>query len=388
MSARWAAAAIVATLASAPALPAGQPPHDALPRGIYVYREQLTNDAQFDQALGVPGVDGMALVLDWSALQPTRDAFDTATIDSQLAMARRHGLPVELVIRAGRSVPPWVAPNAQLKLAYSNHAGLGACLAVDMPPPWNPNFQSHFEEIVRRTADYVEKHGVTISVVKLTGINATSEELRLPAEAPEATRGCSGGPIDDVAVWQKAGYAPSKLERAFDDLAKSFDEIFPRVPVTLTLIPARPFPPIDEKQQIVRGKEIKTLNDAILQAMVASGSKRLSGRFILQHDFLMYNQPADPDVVALARAHGAYLAWQTNLWRGNLKEGAACGGAPQQGTACTDEQYLGLLEAGIKPAGGQGPSARGLYIEVFPFDALAHKGPIGRAHAELTTRRP
>jgi hypothetical protein len=355
-----------------------------LPRGIYVYREQLVNDAQFEQALAVPGVDGMALVLDWSAIEPTRGAFKTDTIDSQLQMARQHHLPVELVIRAGKSVPDWVAPNAQLKLAYSTHAGLGACQAVTMPPPWNPNFQNAFTEIVRRTAEYVDKQGVTISAVKLTGINATSEELRLAAEAPEATKGCEGGPIDDVAIWQKAGYAPSKLERAFDDLAKSFDEIFHGTPVTLALIPARPFPPIDEKGQIVRGKEIKTLNDQILQAMVASAAKRLSGRFILQHDYLMYNQPADPDVVGLARASGSYLAWQTNLWRGNLKEGAACGGAPQKGTPCTDDQYLGLLEEGIRPAGGQGPSARGLYIEVFPFDAIAHKGPIARAHQELT----
>jgi hypothetical protein len=396
MTRRWAAAtAVAAVVAGSPALLAGQRAPDALPRGIFVYREQLVDDGQFDRALGVAGVDGMALVLDWSALQPSRDAFETAAIDSQLAMAKRHHVPIELVIRAGRGVPSWVAPDARLALAYSNHAGLGACLAVDMPPPWNPNFQSAFKAIVRRTADYVTTHGADVAAVKLTGINATSEELRLPSEPPEATKGCAGGPIDgaggsidDVAVWQKAGYTPSKLERAFDGLVTSFDEIFPGTPVAVALIPARPFPPIDDRRQIVRGKDVKTLNDRTLQAMTASAAKTLGGRLILQHDFLMYNQPADPDIMALARAHGAAVAWQTNLWRGNLKEGAACGGAPQQGTACTDQQYLAMLETGIRPAGGQGASARGLYIEVFPFDVLAHPGPIARAHEELTTRRP
>jgi hypothetical protein len=106
-----------------------------LPRGIYLYREQLTNDAQFDQALSVPGIDGMAVVLDWSTIQPSPDSFNTETIDSQLKLARRHNLPIELVVRAGRSVPAWVAPNAQLKLAYAPHQGLGNCSPVNMPPP-------------------------------------------------------------------------------------------------------------------------------------------------------------------------------------------------------------------------------------------------------------
>ena len=57
-----------------------------------------------------------------------------------------------------------------------------------MPPPWNANYQRAFAAIVRRTADYVRAQGVTIAVAKLTGINATSEELRVPAETPDATQ--------------------------------------------------------------------------------------------------------------------------------------------------------------------------------------------------------
>ena len=381
----WTAFLLVSLSLAVPRAPIVQRSRVTLPRGIYLYREQLTNDPQFDQALGVAGVDGMALVLDWSALEPSRGAFTTDTIDGQLRMAKGHHVPVELVIRAGRSVPGWVARDAQLTLAYSNHAGLGACLAITMPPPWNPNFQSAFKDVLRRTAVYVRQQGVAISAVKLTGINATSEELRLAAEPPQATTGCDGGAVDDVQVWQKAGFTPTKIQRAFDGLVKSFDEVFPDTAVTLPLIPARPFPPIDEQQQIVR--TVKPLNDGILQAMVASAAHTLANRLILQHDFLISGQPAEPSVVALARANRTFVAWQTNLWRGNLREGAACGGAPQKGTPCTDEQFLDLLRAGIHPDGGAGPGATALYIEVFPFDALAHQGAIATAHAELTGRR-
>jgi hypothetical protein len=354
-----------------------------LPRGIYLYREQLTNDPQYEQALGVPGVDGMAVVLDWSSLQPARDAFETDTIDSQLKVAKAHHLPVELVVRAGRSVPDWVAPNAQLKLAYSNHGGQGACLAVTMPPPWNPNFQNAFKALLKRTSDYIRGQGVTLAVVKLTGINATSEELRLPAEAPDATKDCAGGAIDDVAVWKNAGYTPSKVVRAMTELAGAFGEIFPGTPVALPMIPGGGFPPINESGRIVRGQDMRTENVQLLASLVQAAGGPLAGRLILQHDFLGYDQPANPEVVGLAVKNDLHVAWQTNLWRGNLKEGAGCGGAALKATPCTNDQYLNLLRSGIHPAGGKGPSAKGLFIEVFPFDAIAHRGPIQKAHDEL-----
>ena len=151
---------------SEPRLAGAQHSQIILPRGIYLYREQLANDAQFDQALGVPGIDGMAVVLDWSTIQPSPDGFRTETIDSQLKLARQHNLPVELVVRAGRSVPAWVAPDAQLKLGYAPHAGLGACSAVNMPPPWDATYQNAFADIMKRTAEYVRGQGVAMSVVK------------------------------------------------------------------------------------------------------------------------------------------------------------------------------------------------------------------------------
>lgn len=358
-------------------------PSAVLPRGIYLYREQLNNDAQFDQALGVPGIDGMAVVLDWATIQPSPGSFETGTIDSQLALARKHDLPVELVVRAGRSVPAWVSPGAQLKLAYSPHQGVGACSPVDMPPPWDPAYQGAFRAIVKRTADYVRGQGLPISVVKLTGINATTEELRLPAETQAATRNCPGGPVDDVAVWETAHYTPTQLVQAFDRLAAAFAETLPGTPTTVALIPAGGFPPIDDAHRIVRGRQIQALNDSLLRSLVGGAARSLPGRFILQFDFLMYDVAANPEVVDLARTYGLYLAWQTNLWRGSVQQGAGCGGSPGQGTVCTDDEYLGLLEEGIHPAGGAGPSAQGLYIEAFPYDVLAHPAVIEKAHQEL-----
>jgi len=351
--------------------------------GIFLYRENLNNDAQFQQALAVKGVDGMAIVLDWSTIAPTQSAFDTATIDSQVAEAVRFNMPVELVIRAGASVPSWVSAGHQLTLFYAPHGGAtGKCLPVNMPPPWDGGYQQAFAAFVKRTAHYVQSKGVQIVVVKLTGINSTTEELRLPAEDATATANCQGA-TDDVTAWQSAGYTPSLVAQALTQLAASFAEIFPSTPVTLAMIPRAGFPPIDPSGQVVRGQQKAALNATLLQSLVSGAAGAIPGRFILQYDYLNYNQPANSEVVDLAKANNLPLAWQTNLWRGAMQEGAGCGGSPGAGTVCTDPEYQGLLEEGIHPAGGSGRSAQGLYIEVFPFDALAHKSMIYLAHAEL-----
>ena len=359
-----------------------------LPRGIYVYREQLTDDAQFEQALAVRGVDGMALVLDWATIEPSRGAFATATIDSQIAAALRHSLPVELVIRAGASTPSWVAPAAQLKLAYAQHAGAtGRCELVDMPPPWNANYQHAFAAILKRTADYIRSKGVAISVVKLTGINATSEEVRLPAEPAQTTANCQGGGVNDDAAWQRAKYTPAMLAQATREIARIFDTAVPSTPVTAAIIPDGGFPAVDAAGQVVSGKQKQTLNESTVKEVVAAAAGALGRRFVLQHDYLMYNQPADATVVGLANANKLPLAWQTNLWRGGDGQGAGCGGSAGHGAPCTDAQYLALLEEGVSPAGAHGASAHGLYIEVFPYDVIAHPAAILKAHNELVSGR-
>jgi hypothetical protein len=360
---------------------------DRAPRGIYVYRENpAAASPDFDRALGVTGVDGMAIVLDWATIEPSPNTFVFDTLDAQLAQAQAHHLAIELAIRAGKSVPAWAAGPSPLRLAYAPHRGEGRCQEASVPPPWESSYQSAFAAMLAGTANYLRSKHASPAVVKLTGLNATTEELRLPAEGPEETSGCPGGGTDDVAVWQRAGYTPTRIEQAFDQLAASFARAFPDTPVVVALIPQAPFPPLDDRGQLVRGRAKQTLGDSVLAAMVSSGARRLSGRFILQHDFLVTDKPAEQTVMTLARAHDLPVAWQTNLWLGREGKGAACGGTVVRGTVCDDEQYFKLLEQGIHPAGGTGQSAQGLFIEVFAYDVIAHPTAIAKAHAELTSR--
>jgi hypothetical protein len=327
----------------------------------------------------------MAIVVDWSAIEPKPDMFDFDAIDAQLRQAQTHQLAIELVVRAGRSVPTWLAGTSALRLAYAPHGGEGRCQAVSVPPPWENAYQSAFAAMLGKMAEYLRSKNANPAVVKLTGLNATTEELRLPAEGLEETAGCIGGATDDVVVWQRAGYTPARTRQAFDQLAASFARTFSIVPVVLAVIPRGAFPPVDEQGRLVRGRARRELNDRLLAALVSSAASRLANRFILQYDFLLTGKPAEQIVMALARANDLPVAWQTNLWLGREGKGAACGGTVVRGAACTDEQYLNLLEQGIRPIGGTGRNAQGRFIEVFAYDVVAHPAAIAKAHAELTS---
>lgn len=365
---------------------AAAPVHGA--QGIFVYAEQpASSPTQFDQALGVPGVDGMAMVLDWSAVNPGNGTYDFSTVDWQLREAKTHHLPIELVIRAGRSVPAWLLGATSLHLAYAPHAGKGKCSPVDMPPPWEDAYQTAFRRVLDTTAAYLKAHGADLAVVKLTGLNATTEELRLPAESRAQTSKCPSGGTDDVMAWRRAHYRPDLLGLAFQQVTASYATVFPNTPVTLAIIPHGAFPPINDSGRVVRGRKKKQLNDQVLGALVAAAAQALPGRFILQFDFLLAGRPADSMTMALARANDLPVAWQTNLWLGGKGMGAACHGPMSSATGCTDQEYLSLLEEGIHPASGAGPSAEGRYIEVFPYDAVNHCPAIETAHLELMHAR-
>lgn len=366
-----------------PAPPVREPVNQG-PRGIYLYREQVqASDQQFAKALRVPGVDGMAIVLDWSAIEPHPNAYVFDTLDVQLRAEPPHHLPIELVVRAGKSVPAWLLGPSALRLAYATHKGKGGCQDVNIPPPWDRTYQTAFALMLIKTAAYLRSKNANVAVVKLTGLNATTEELRLPAETANETTHCPGGAKKDVVIWRKAGYTPEFLQEAFDGLASSFGEAFPGVPITLALIPHDAFPPIDDRGRVLKGKAKGDAESAVLGSLVKSAAHQFPNHFILQYDFLITDKPAEPTVMGLARTNNLPVAWQTNLWLGKDKKGAACGGTVEHGAVCTNDAYLKLLERGIHPAGGSGPSSLGRYIEVFSFDAVAHPDAIAKAHAEM-----
>src|SRR5262249_58830864 len=116
------------------------------PRGIYLFPiPAAVQSGAFERAMAVKGVDGAAVVLDWSEISsgPRPQDYDFAALDRQIALVRSHHLAIELVIRAGKGIPEWLfapppkGPGAErLDFVYTHHQGVGPCANVPTPPPW------------------------------------------------------------------------------------------------------------------------------------------------------------------------------------------------------------------------------------------------------------
>ncbi len=65
----------------------------------------------------------------------------------------------------------------------SPHAGsTGVCDTVNIPVPWDPAFLVQWDSMLAALSAHLQAAGTfaAITLVRLTGINRTTEELRLP----------------------------------------------------------------------------------------------------------------------------------------------------------------------------------------------------------------
>lgn len=214
-----------------------------------------------------------------------------------------------------------------------------------------------------------------IRLLRITGINRTTDELRLPAETPKSTGlSCVS---DAVAIWQQAGFRPSLLLSAWDRITASFQRSFPDKAFSVAIIPQNAFPPIAEDGSVIK----PPVPDAN-QPLLLLASQRFPGRLVVQFNFLMPGEAASATVTQAAQTLGTLAAFQTNNYFGSTGQGAGCSEPVTNPTPCTDATFLALLETGIYPL-GQGNALRAQYIEVFPANANAFPGAILQAHDEL-----
>ncbi len=359
-------------------------------RGIYVYTNDIsalskTAAANLTQAFRVPGVDGVALVIGWQAIEPSMGQYQWATLDQWLSQVIASGKKINLVIPAGSSTPGWLfqpapagAGAADLNFTVSPHAGeTGVCDTVDIPPPWDTAFLTQWDSMLSALSAHLKSTGAygSITLLRLTGVNRTTEELRLPAETAASTGlACVS---NSIATWQAAGYRPSLLLQGWNAVIGSFNKYFPDKSFSVAIIPNDAFPGIDQSGNAIVGT-IGDENEPLLQ----SASQLLPGRLVVQFDFLMPGVQPSVVVTNAAQNYGTLVAWQTNEYLGT--QGAGCSEPITTSIPCTSDLYLQLLETGVYPLGQANP-LRAQYIEVFNANANANalQQDILTAHFQL-----
>jgi len=193
-------------------------------RGIYLYTNDVSKLAKPTQtgvsaALAIPGMDGVAIVIGWDAIEPSLGQYQWTTLDPWLTQATALGKKIDIVVMAGNSTPSWLYQNGtpQLNFVISPHGGAtGQCQPMTMAPPWDTTFLARWDAMLTALAAHLKSMNAydAVTLVRITGINRTTEEFRIPAETAQST-GLSCV-TDAIATWQQAGYRPSKLLQAWD----------------------------------------------------------------------------------------------------------------------------------------------------------------------------
>jgi hypothetical protein len=360
-------------------------------RGIYVYSSDVSQISKgyannVTSSLSVPGVDGIVLVIAWSSIEPSFGQYQWSTLDQWTHRAMTLGKKIDLTITAGSDTPSWLfqaAPSgagaAPLTFTISPHGGAtGVCDSETLAAPWDAAFLNRWDALLAAVAAHLKSDGTygAVTLLRLTGVNRTTDELRLPAETPQSTGlACVS---DAVSTWQQAGFRPSLLLQAWDQITSSFLKSFPDKSFSVAIIPQNAFPPIGEDGSVIKG----TPPDQN-QPLLSLASHKLPARLIVQFNFLMPGEAASTTVTQAAQTLGTMAAFQTNNYFGSTGQGAACSEPVTNPTPCTDLTFLALLQTGIYPL-GQSNLLRAQYIEVFPANANAFPGDILQAHDELT----
>lgn len=357
-------------------------------RGIYIYTNDVSQVSNatanlLTQSLSLLGVDGVAVQIGWQAVEPALGQYDWSLLDQWLAKAIATGKKIDIVIPAGSATPAWLfqpppagAGATELSFTVSPHAGeTGVCDVDNIAAPWDPVFLTQWDAMLSALSTHLKAANeyASIALLRLTGINRTSEELRLPAETAASTGlACVS---NSLAIWQQAGYKPSLLLQGWNAVVTSFNKYFPDKSFAVSIITNNAFPGINEDGTLIKGA-IGDENEPLLQ----SASQMLPGRLVVQVDFLMPGEPASAVVTNAAQNYGTLAAFQTNEYLGG--NGAACSEPVTNPTPCTAATFMQLLDTGIYPL-GQSNSLRSQYIEVFHDNAAAFPDDILTAHLQL-----
>lgn len=224
-------------------------------RGIYVYTPlgggpNNPADAMVTNAICVPGMDGRLLVGLWSDIESNYNQYDWSHLDKAINYAAARNKKVNLSIRAGDGIPAWLylpptnGPGAtQLTFTISPKNGkTGICQTDIISVPWEPAFFNAWSAMLSNLAAHLKSEGTysNLTLLRLTGINRTSDELRLPAETPD-NNAYTGTGMECVsnapAIWQANGYTPSNLLFAWSNILSSFKTSFPGKSFSSAIIP-------------------------------------------------------------------------------------------------------------------------------------------------------
>lgn len=356
------------------------------PAGLYVYARHPgipQREAIYDEAVKASYIDGFAVSLYWKDVEPQDGHYDWSKVDPIVEKLLDNNKKLSFGLVAGIFAPEWLYEESgvqKVAMKYNRSRRGAACSNVTIPVPWSKTYIARYRRVLDAFARHLKeasfgKHPAgrayeAVSLVKITGINMSTEESYISSEPP-------GGPCDQddaTALWKKAGFRPYKLRSAWKRLSNETAEAFRDKRIALEVIEVAAFPPIDNKGAIYSRAPLA--KDDITSSFVKEAVSAYGSRLMVKWNAL--NNRTASAIVTAAGSKGAIVGWQMNNFLG---DGSGCIYHPWIIQKCNSiGDYQSILENGIK-AGGR-------YIEVHPTDVDSDHAPaFENARKRIYSRR-
>ena len=142
------------------------------------------------------------------------------------------GAPVRRRVQAiGAGATPFT-----FQLSARQGVGQSSCNSTIIAAPWDPVFLGEWDSMLAALAAHLKSVGTydAVTSLRLTGINRTTAELRLPEEI--LTTPCV---TNSLQTWLQATppYRPSRVLQAWDAITSSFLKSFPDKFFGLEVVP-------------------------------------------------------------------------------------------------------------------------------------------------------
>lgn len=346
--------------------------------GLYVYMRHPSLakwEDIYNAALAADYVDGASISIEWNLVEPKPGVYDWSHLDKWIEKAVSLNKKIALGVVAGIFTPDWLydPPFGVPRNVFNfnrNPRGI-ACSVVSQPSVWHPVYLREYGNLIAALSLHLHEMDIpgkapgavynALRIVKLSGINVSTGELRLPANKPDK------GPCnqsDATTIWVKAGFTPNKLLFAWRSIAEITNRAFPDKILSVDIIHHGAFPPIDNDGNIYSptpGKldeiTIKILDTAVL---------RFQNRLMVKWNALSQAEP--PRAIIAAQHEGAQTGWQMNSFLGE-QGGSGCSLKPVVEACRSVEEFRSILDNGIENGGNyieiQAPNVSSLYSSAF-----------------------
>jgi hypothetical protein len=335
-------------------------------RGVFALEQ---NGVPIDPAVFAnPNIDGVALRVRWSDVEPSEGAFNFSFLDGQLAAAGAAGKTASISVVAGIDTPSWVyaAGAASFSTVVAEKFDANFCQPIQVPVPWDSVFLQKWTALIQSLGARYQNNPV-IGKMHITGINNHNEETSLPSEEGETIQGLHGSPCqtnNDIQEWMSIGYTSALVKNAWVQIADAFSSGFPKVKIAPMVHPGG-FPPINDAGQT-------DPNGAQLQdSFIPMGIAKYGQQFAVQNNGLSQGF-ADPSEVAVS---GSTTTGYQMLY--DVTNDGTCR-MNHSSTPCDPRTDLqGAINNGIQSGG--------TYLEIYEVDILNSSlaDIIASAHTQL-----